>query len=153
VEVWLGHKDFILVMCSIHGLQPTLAGPVEELCGTGILCKDDLLQFLFTAYNLQKQFEDEEWKEMWVSKETNMEASFWSQWWHVGEGAKHLLEHRSDLNAMARTIINANKQDTTKNEINSWLGRYMRSVPLKAQLIFLANCHTIFFDKHFLTSI
>jgi hypothetical protein len=48
-------------------LQRSLACPVEELCGTGGLQKDDFLQFLFTVYNLQKQFEDKEWKMMWVS--------------------------------------------------------------------------------------
>jgi hypothetical protein len=59
-EVDRALDDFLTATCSIHGLQRTLAGPVKEFYGTGGLCKDDLLQFFFTAYNVQKQFEDEE---------------------------------------------------------------------------------------------
>jgi hypothetical protein len=65
---------------------------------------------------------------------SNMEVPVLSRWWNIlEEDAKHLLQHWSDRNTMARTIINANKcWDTTQNEISAWLNFYMRSVPLKA---------------------
>jgi hypothetical protein len=142
-------EGFLSATCSLHGLQRALACPVKELRGTGGLQKNDFLQFLFTACNLQKQCEDKEWKMTWVSvvgkQVENMETPALSRWWHVGEGAKHLLLHWDEWKAMAQSIINAKGCDSTKNETASWLDRCTHVVPLKARRVFIVNFHVLFF--------
>ena len=79
-----------------------------------------------------------------------MSAPVLSHWWHVGEAARHLLTNYEDWKLMSQAVTNANNKNTTKNEIASWLYRYLHSDPLKAQLEFVVWYHMEFFHKQML---
>ena len=89
--------EYLVATCSLHGLQLTLGNPILKCCREGGLGKRTLLQMLHSAYNLQLQYETEEWQLMWTTATgkkagAKMPAPVLTRWEYVGAAITHLLE-------------------------------------------------------------
>ena len=71
-----------------------------------------------------------------------------TRWWNVGDAGLHLNLYWHGWELMAAAILDVYASNTTKNELASWLSRYMRNVPLALQLEFTVQYHSIWFCKH-----
>ena len=147
--------EYLVATCSLHGLQLTLGNPILKCCGEGGLGKRTLLQMLHSAYNLQLQYETEEWQLMWTTATgkkagAKMPAPVLTRWEYVGAAITHLLERWEEWEKVVNGVIQNEKTDTAGNQIASALYSLMNEPVLKAQLAFVDAYHKTFFDSHWM---
>ena len=139
--------------CAIHGLQRSLAVPVEVLCGKAGLHKDVLLQLLFTVFCLQSKFDEKEWHLIWFrvngkELEEPLPLPTLTRWWHVGNSGLHMNGLWVQWFRVGTAILDGHDAKSMKSELASWLICYMKNLPIKVQLEFMVNFHTAWFCCH-----
>jgi hypothetical protein len=144
---------YLIATCSLHGWQRVLGNSIEACSGGGGMFKRDVLQMLHTVYQIQGEYEIDEFKAMWGLVSGNdyktMPKPNIGRWGSVGDAADNLLERWEDWQAMAVSITNASTTDLNANTLASWTDSYLNDPSLKAQLIFIVNFHRLVWNDHF----
>ena len=146
-------QELIVVTCAIHAFQLTLSNPMIQCCGEGGLLRRNLLQMLHSAYNLQHQYEEVEWRQKWFlatgqKSKKKMVQPVLTRWEYVGQAATHLYEQWDDWLKVATCILRDEAANSAANQIVSALFSLMQETTLKAQLAFVYAYHCVFFDKN-----
>jgi hypothetical protein len=144
---------YLIATCSLHGWQRVLGNAIEACSGSGGLLKRDVLQMLHTVYQIQGEYEIDEFKGMWrlISGKAfqTMPKPNIGRWGSVGDAGDNLLERWDDWQAMAVSIINNCNTDINANTFASWADSYLNDPSLKAQLLFIVAFHRLVWNKHF----
>ena len=146
--------DYLISTCSIHGWQRVLGNPITSCCGTGGLGKRDLLQMLHTIYQLEGEYEKDEFKGMWqlvspLPCKTMVKPNI-GRWGSVGEAAANLYERYDDWNELVHSIVASEKSTKNAHTLASYACSCLSDDELKAQLIFVHLYHILVFDRHFI---
>jgi hypothetical protein len=117
-------EHYLIATCLLHGWQCVLGNAIEACSGSGGLLKRDVLQMIHTVYQIQGEYEIEEFKGMWrlvSGKEfQTMPKPNIGRWGSVGDAGDNLLERWEDWQAMAVSIINNCNTDINANTFASW---------------------------------
>ena len=58
----------LLVICSFHSINLMMCSSCKEYFGNGSISIRNVIQMLYTYYTLQKEFEVEEWQQIWYNE-------------------------------------------------------------------------------------
>jgi len=108
--------------CLLHALSLTLSAPTIKIFGNGGLESCNVLQLLFTCWNLLiQQFEWVEFKALWTSctgtpMQKMIDQPFLTSWWeYVGKAIAWLIPKKLDeLNKFAQAVVNTNSSISAK---------------------------------------
>jgi len=154
LERTINLDQFLVVTCCLHAMNLMMCSPCEKCFGSGGVASRNTIQMLYTCYALQKEFEAEEWQQIWYNAcnepfGERFPAPVYTRWEYIGLSSMKFHDKIDGFQKVSKGLMNSEKTASQKYKISVDLYSLLQEPVLITQNLFLRAYHMNFWQPHF----